>query len=285
MKKAVCFGINDYGGSGNLNGCVNDMNDWKHLLQNLGFEVSTIQDHDANRNRFLNELTFLIAESNPGDHIVITYSGHGTQVYDHDGDEGDGYDEALYLYDGALVDDDIRDILSTVKDGVILTFVADSCFSGTVLRKRSVNSPQIRFYPTDTIPATAKKKKDFLKDINPNVILLSGCSDNEYSYDAHIDGRYNGAFTYYATKEFEAGIEYAIWHDEIRKSLPSDNYPQSPQLEGATDKLIGIAFDSDTTVNIPDPEPTETTWWKRNRAWVIIISLLLVIGTLIIINK
>jgi hypothetical protein len=48
--------------------------------------------------------------------ILIHYSGHGTYTTDLDGDEKDKYDEALYLYDGLLVDDDMNHILSTIKN-------------------------------------------------------------------------------------------------------------------------------------------------------------------------
>jgi hypothetical protein len=69
-------------------------------------------------------------------------------------------------------------------------------------------------------------------------LLLSGCKEgpNNYSYDARIAGRYNGAFTYYALKALKglkAEATYADWHKAITKSLPSASYPQSPQIVGS----------------------------------------------------
>ena len=46
--------------------------------------------------------------------IFVHYSGHGTQVRDKEGDEADGYDEALYLYDGPFTDDRMNEILSKI---------------------------------------------------------------------------------------------------------------------------------------------------------------------------
>jgi len=43
--------------------------------------------------------------------LVVHYSGHGTFVKDRNGDEADGQDEAMYLYDGALLDDELSEIL------------------------------------------------------------------------------------------------------------------------------------------------------------------------------
>ena len=34
-------------------------------------------------------------------------------------------------------------------------------------------------------------------------VLVSGCRDNQYSYDARIDGTYHGAMTYFALRTIE----------------------------------------------------------------------------------
>ena len=68
-------------------------------------------------------------------------------------------------------------------------------------------------------------------------VLLSGCADgeNDFSYDGRFRNRPNGALTYYALKalrELPPGASYDEWHAEVRKSLPSLRYPQTPQLGG-----------------------------------------------------
>jgi hypothetical protein len=50
-----------------------------------------------------------------GPTLIVWYSGHGSYVKDIHGDEEDGVDETLYLYDGNLVDDDINNILQSIK--------------------------------------------------------------------------------------------------------------------------------------------------------------------------
>ena len=83
-------------------------------------------------------------------------------------------------------------------------------------------------------------------------LLLSGCDDHEYSYDAYIDGRYNGAFTRTAldvlTQTVPANVtpkplSYDRWHDIISHRLPNDYYPQSPQLYGSAYRRRGRVFD------------------------------------------
>ena len=50
-----------------------------------------------------------------GPTLIVWYSGHGSYVRDTNGDEADGVDETLYLYDGNLVDDELNNILQGIK--------------------------------------------------------------------------------------------------------------------------------------------------------------------------
>lgn len=275
MKKALCIGINNYPGSSNdLNGCVNDANDWAARLQSLGFQTQIILDQQATKSRIAAEFEALLTGAQPGDTAVMTYSGHGTSVRDTSGDEPDGYDEALYVYDGVLPDDTLRDILKKTPAGVHVVVISDSCFSGTVTRvaPQSVGA-RVRYHQTEPLPATAKRVKSFLSEEDMVEILLSGCSDKEYSYDAYINGRYNGAFTRYALDVLQPGQTYAQFHTEVRKKLPSNSYPQTPQLEGKAANKARVMFQGDETTPgpEPEPEPEPQPWWKKY--WWIIALL------------
>lgn len=66
------------------------------------------------------------------------YSGHGTKVPDLNGDEDDGYDEALVPLDfdrsGVILDDDLYEIfVKGLPPGVHVVALMDCCHSGTVL--------------------------------------------------------------------------------------------------------------------------------------------------------
>jgi len=72
--------------------------------------------------------------------------------------------------------------------------------------------------------------------IRAAAVLLSGCKDEEYSYDAWFNGRPNGAFTYAALQTLKSlpdSATYRDWHRDIRNILPHVNYPQTPQLSGS----------------------------------------------------
>ena len=67
-------------------------------------------------------------------------------------------------------------------------------------------------------------------------VLLSGCTDKEYSYDALIDGAYHGAMTYHAIwaiREANYRITYAQLHTRLNYLLAKASYQQHPQLEGS----------------------------------------------------
>jgi metacaspase-1 len=237
MKKAICIGINNYPDPANhLNGCLNDAQDWSVLLEGYGFEVTKILDAQATKDNIIGTFNNLIGEAGEGDVVVMTYSGHGTQVLDTNNDEDDMYDEALYVYDGVIVDDDIREIISNANDKAQIVIIADSCFSGTVTKAVITENLKPRFVRAENVPPAAKLKKAFLsKQTGQDMveILLSGCNDKEYSYDANINGKWNGAFTAFTIPLIRNELTYNELYVKIREKLPSENYPQTPQLEGS----------------------------------------------------
>ena len=64
-------------------------------------------------------------------------------------------------------------------------------------------------------------------------ILLSGCTDREYSYDAYFNGIYHGAMTFYAIQAIREA-NYNLTYNQLHQRLKTliQDYPQHPQLEG-----------------------------------------------------
>ena len=283
MKKALCVGINNYFGIFNdLKGCVNDANDWANLLAFSGFQVEKILDKQATRKNILNALEGLVTSAGSGDQIVFTYSGHGTSVADKSGDEIDSYDEALYVYDGVLLDDELRAILQKLNPGVHMVVISDSCFSGSVTRVSpmatglNMATAIPRYVKTDDIPESAKLSKRLLAEEEMIEILLSGCSDMEYSYDAEINGRWNGAMSAYALSVIRKGQTYNELYALLRGILPSTEYPQTPQLEGSEENKNGTIFAENTEPLPPaEPEPEKDFWdWLSKYWWIIALAVI-----------
>ena len=275
-KKALCIGINNYPGTHmDLQGCVNDANDWAGVLAERGFKVTTLLDDQATKAAMVKAMGDLIGKGAKGDTLVITFSGHGTYQPDTDGDEADGLDEALCPYDlqtkgEALTDDEIRNLFLARKAGVRIVLLSDSCHSGTVTRAAKAEKdadtrprfmPMGNWLPEKLLPKNRAGKvattmvgaagtTPFFGAYSNKLgdLLISGCKEgpNNFSYDAKIKGRYNGAFTYYALKALggmKEGATYADWHKAIGKYLPSASYPQAPQIVGSAGARKGRIFE------------------------------------------
>jgi metacaspase-1 len=265
MKRrvAVCVGINDYPGSNaDLSGCVNDAFDMGSMLSSHGYEVMTLTDSGATKANIVAALSSKIAQLKFGDRFVFCYSGHGTWIPDRDGDESDLRDEALCCYDyargGLLSDDELNVIVESRRAGVRVTIFSDSCHSGTIARLADFTGgvpagnlavgAKAKFLPPSLMfgisADTAQKIERTTRNTSSRLgaVLISGCQDHEYSYDASFAGRPNGAMT----RSLLDSLKYSEVHsahtnapsvkkvyDMMRTKLPSAQYPQTPQL-GAT---------------------------------------------------
>ena len=123
-------------------------------LVSQGFEenhITVITDEQATKAGILNALDALLNTVNTGDVVVVHYSGHGQQITDDNGDEIDGYDEAMVpfdaharlrkgVYEGEnhIRDDRIGEILTALRAKVgpngSVMLIMDSCHSGTASR-------------------------------------------------------------------------------------------------------------------------------------------------------
>jgi metacaspase-1 len=249
MKLALCIGINDYPGTGSdLKGCVNDANDWADELGKRDFDVRMLLDAEATGAAIRAAIGERLHAAGSGDTVVIQYSGHGTWVPDQDGDEPDGRDEALCPHDigtnGPLLDDELFTLLSDRPRGVRVVMVSDSCHSGSVARfspPMGSGSRRVRYLAPEVFLSERERARalriprSYRGRPRHAALLLSGCQDFEYSYDATFDGRSNGAFTYVALTALRQLGEYASYRDwmaAIRATLPSQDYPQQPGMQG-----------------------------------------------------
>ena len=90
------------------------------------------------RHNILMAMKWLMKGCQSGDSLVFYYAGHASHVTDHDGDEKDGYDEAIcpvdYSTAGRILDDEVNPILvAPLPHGAVLHSIMDTCYSGTLL--------------------------------------------------------------------------------------------------------------------------------------------------------
>jgi metacaspase-1 len=216
--------------------------------------VELIIHAEATKAHMITGIKDLLTGVNSCDVLVFTNSSHGTYIADTSGDEP-SYDEAMCPYDVAnavLVDDELRELCAELPRGVRLTVISDSCFSGTVTRAivsevlsgllKTPDDRRVRFLNPalrgGTVlpnPWQAQPKRQQCAESKMREVLLSGCTDKEYSYDALVGGVYHGAMTYYALQAIRPAnyqITYAQLHSRMNYLLDEAGYPQHPQLEG-----------------------------------------------------
>nr|MDT0665920.1 caspase family protein [Micromonospora sp. DSM 115978] len=159
---------------------------------------------------------------------------------------------------GPLLDDDLFDVFAEQRPGAKVVFISDSCHSGSVARfapplggavggaaggRPVAAARRARFLPPATFLGSADTRRALAVANAPvkgvsrrTALLLAGCKDTEYSYDASFGDRPNGAFTYVALQALQALPEkasYRQWMAEVHRLLPSQDYPQTPQLTGS----------------------------------------------------
>jgi hypothetical protein len=280
-RKALLIGINYFGQRGQLRGCINDVKNMSRFLHdrfNYKWDDMVIltddQQHPKSQPTKQNILTamhWLVRDAQPNDSLFFHYSGHGGQTKDLDGDEGDGYDETIYpmdfRYAGHIVDDEMHRIMvQTLKPGVRLTAIFDSCHSGSALdlpylysttgkQKEpnlakeagmglfsalqaysrgdisSVTSSALGIAKRITAGKSADEKAMRTKTSPADVIQWSGSKDNQTSADATEGGQATGAMSFAFIRALTKNPQqsYAQLLNSIRDEL-AGKYSQKPQL-------------------------------------------------------
>lgn len=250
------------GWSGVLNACEADARDMMGIADGQGFKGTMLLTKAATRKSVVTGITSAAGKLKKGDIFLLTYSGHGGQVPDTNGDESDAQDETWCLYDGEFIDDELDALLAKFAAGVRILVFSDSCHSGTVTREAflrgtpyeyprdATGAPmKYRFMPPEVALRTYRENKKFYTQlarpfagvkpalaVKASVILFSGCQDNQTS----ADGIYNGLFTSNLLRVWNNGRfkgDYTRFHRDILRRMPPD---QSPNLyrTGAADPVF-----------------------------------------------
>jgi hypothetical protein len=223
------------------------------LAKGRGFKTHKLLTKAATAEAVTSALEDASGKLDGGDMLVFTYSGHGGQVPDANGDEQDRMDETWVLYDRQMVDDELYSLLGKLKPGVRVAIFSDSCHSGTVARgaveligpdRVAVNGgngsgqPRVKGMPDEVVRATYDANKEMYDEIQKSlppfdkanigasVILTSGCQDNQTS----LDGDKNGLFTQTLLKVWDNGefkSSYRTFWKRIARQMPPW---QSPNL-------------------------------------------------------
>lgn len=275
-KHALIIAIGDYKREETGWGAISSQNDVpliKEALMIQGFSdanIALIQDQDADKPGILAALDNLAKKAAKGDMVVVHYSGHGQQIFDDNGDEIDGFDEALvsinaparyhripdYTGQNHIRDEEFGAKIDAIrkkvgKDGHVLV-ILDSCHSGTGTRggfslARGGMPP---LAPDDYDPkgkneeeGSGLNESSTSRGIdNENMgsfVLFAGARFDELNYETKDDnGNGVGSLSYSISKamtQVEQGESYRSLFAKVLAVMAEVAPNQSPMLEGDID--------------------------------------------------
>ena len=264
---ALLVGISDYSDRASwpaLN-ADRDLRLVSDALESHGVHIlARLENRKATRAAILGALAGLRDAAPPGGTAVFHFSGHGVRVSDDNGDEPDGYDEALAAFDarqhqgiataasGLLRDDELSSALVSVRrklgpDGEMLV-VFDSCFSGSA----SKSGQRARGMPLPIGPPRIERSGDSTREPEEGLgelqgadgsvglaplIVLAAAGFNELAYEMDDpEGKPVGALSYAFAVGLNSSNSETSYFD-LQAILQNTMYGRVPNVPRASGPL------------------------------------------------
>uniref|UniRef100_A0A0G4HYZ6 Peptidase C14 caspase domain-containing protein n=1 Tax=Chromera velia CCMP2878 TaxID=1169474 RepID=A0A0G4HYZ6_9ALVE len=258
QRRALIVGINYPNTRMPLSGCINDaQNMFRLLTQQYGFrptdclmftdEQGPRSPNPPTRSNILAGIDRLVQGAQPGDCLVFSFAGHGSQTHDPTQREVDGLAETLVCSDynmqtgeNMITDDEIfQRLIKPLPAGCKLFAIFDCCHSGTALDLPYIytgsgwmDDPGADFAMCDAI-------------------LISGCQDEQTSADSKFDGASGGAMTksFLVTLNQGQALSYSELLDGMTRWLSRMGFSQKPNLTSMQQFDIREPFSMNTIFN------------------------------------
>jgi hypothetical protein len=196
-----------------LQGCINDAKAIEAAVRPLTATTRLLLDGDVTRAAFLRTWQEMVANAAPGDTLLVTYSGHGSQERQpNPSGTTDGLHDAFILanFDSSeaglqerILDEEMQGLWKSVQDRNKVIFVADACHSGGMTRKIDVHIAAELRYRTAGLYDVENELQAQVKIPRapsvlelPHVVFLSGAQHSELVPEFTIDGRPQGALSW-----------------------------------------------------------------------------------------
>lgn len=295
-KHALLIGVGDYPTNSGWQdlGAANDIDLLKNALTLQGFtneNILLLKDQAATKASIIQHLDHQLYENlTAGDIVLVHFSGHGQQVADKNGDEVDGYDEAIVPYDSPLKyekgqnegeqlirDEELGELLLKIRkklgvEGHLLVTI-DACHSGTGTRGLGIaRGTNRKMAGTDYVIQNASKPQDGnsleseVLDTATNlapIVTFFSTSAGELSYEYKDEQNQSyGLLSYTFSKllnTMEQGT-YQLLIDRLKLEMNKLGALQTPQAEGIlTQKIFGGQLvQSSTFFNIKEIVDAQT---------------------------
>jgi len=275
---AVVIGISDYINfddvqGGDLPGAERDARSMRDVLvTRWGFppdQVRMLLNREATRDAIEAAITdWLASNARPGDQVTIYFAGHGSQMWDEDGDEDDGLDETLAPADVSptstdfdISDDQFGAWLAELPTRNVVVFM-DKCNSGTstrdvtpFARPRQLGRDLSALERPPTASRRALPGQEDASGFDPagtRVLELSASQPNQAAVDAFFPGEdgaepfHGGAFTTFLVRELwraPADLTYEQAFRRVADALRRNRFEQDPHLSAEVElKTLPLFF-------------------------------------------
>lgn len=230
------------------------------MLERQGFRrqnIICLLGEKATKAVIVQALERLRRSSQQGDCIYIHFSCHGQQMADDNGDEPDGYDEAIVPYDAPrryesgvyegknhLRDDEFGRLTDNIRAKIghagRMTVVIDACHSGTANRDTDddtyVRGTTYIFAPETYIPRKGLDKNEINRDVAyAPLTVLSACEPDQinYEYRNPSDNKYYGTLSFALSKALQNNKN--VSREQLIKLMetmaPNSKKKQIPYIE------------------------------------------------------
>lgn len=214
-----------YGGwAGECPGCDIDAQVFADICRHRAAMVTELHNAQATKAGLIEASKNAWAQMKAGDVFVLYVSGHGGQVLDVSGDEEDGQDETLCLWDGELSDDVLMALWQEAPPGVRVFFVSDTCNSGSNFRARPRYRPRRLLR---TLP----------RNYAGQLIHYGGCADGQSSFGDES----GGTFTTALLDGWTESATYASWFQAAAAHMPKNQFPFYGEYGPVTDAFRNTA--------------------------------------------
>ena len=254
-KRALLVGISDYPQKEsdawtNIHG-ANDVFLLSPTLKEQGYTTKVLTNKSATAKGIRKELNNLVASCKQGDIVYLHFSCHGQPFEDLDGDEEDGWDEAIVPYDAQkvykagkyegqnhILDDELNGYLKSIRTKIgakgFVYVVIDACHAGSSYRGDEeedsiiVRGTNRGFTPTGKEFAPRIDKRGKIKvdksDSMANICILEACRSYQVNTEIKESGKYYGPLSFYVNKVLQTS-PFSLdksWTDKVNRLMNSD---------------------------------------------------------------
>lgn len=223
-KRAFMVGISNYDTAltgyqwNNING-VEDVNLISPILKKQGFYLLTLLDEQATFDNITRQLSAFVSKTKKGDVVYLHFSTHGQPVEDQNGDEKDGWDEAIVpidaykiyrkgTYEGKkhLLDDQLNKYVVKLREKIgpsgMLYVIIDACHAGTSSRANdeTVRGTKVGFTANNKVfkPSITKKSHYKIEASTKwaNVLFIEACRPDQVNKEVKVGSKSYGPLSY-----------------------------------------------------------------------------------------